>query len=143
MLKGQIGRRLKELRKERGFTQKALAAKVKNGIDYTYIGKMERGEQLPSLKVLTGLADALSVHISHFFLEEATLRLLRVIPGEARRIVKNERLWGLLRSLEGVVEEDIPLLTEIVKVLNAHRRSREGVLKVAEEPEGYKRRKGG
>lgn len=66
-----------------------------------------------------------------------------VIPGEAHRIVKNERLWGLLRSIEGVVEEDIPLLTEIVKVLNVHRRSRERALKVAEKPEGYKRKKDG
>ncbi|MBI5183021.1 MAG: helix-turn-helix transcriptional regulator, partial [Nitrospinae bacterium] len=47
-----IGGRLKRIRKERGLTQKKLVEVIKGKIDYSYIGKIERGEQLPSIKVL-------------------------------------------------------------------------------------------
>ena len=45
----QIGKRLRELRQQKGLTQKALAGKIKGKIDQSYIGKIERGEQLPSI----------------------------------------------------------------------------------------------
>ena len=47
-----IGQRLRELRQRKGLTQKDLSLKVRGKIDYSYIGKIERGEQLPSLKML-------------------------------------------------------------------------------------------
>ena len=57
-LKVEIGKRLKRLRLQKGSTQKELAAKVRGGLDYTYIGKIERGEQLPSLKILIKISEA-------------------------------------------------------------------------------------
>src|SRR6266567_7340946 len=71
-LKVEIGKRLKRLRLEKGFTQKELAVRVKGGLDYTYIGKIERGEQLPSLKILIKISEALSVPIGSFFQEESS-----------------------------------------------------------------------
>jgi transcriptional regulator with XRE-family HTH domain len=53
-LSSEIGSRLKKLLMEKGLTQKELASKVKGGLDYTYIGKIERGQQLPSLRALQG-----------------------------------------------------------------------------------------
>ena len=47
-----IGQKLRELRQRKGLTQKELARTVRGKVDYSYIGKIERGEQLPSLKVL-------------------------------------------------------------------------------------------
>lgn len=54
-----FGRRVRELRKERGLSQVALAAKV--GIDRSYMGFLERGERNPSLDVITKIAESLGV----------------------------------------------------------------------------------
>lgn len=63
----EIGLTLRRLRLEQGATQKELAQQVAGGMDATYIGKIERGEQLPSLKVLLRLGKALHVSVSEFF----------------------------------------------------------------------------
>ena len=47
-----MGERLRKLRKNLGLTQKEFAEKVPGKVDYTYIGKIERGQQYPSLKML-------------------------------------------------------------------------------------------
>jgi transcriptional regulator with XRE-family HTH domain len=62
-----MGLILRRLRLARGLTQKNLARRVAGGVDTTYIGKIERGDQLPSLKVLLRLSKALGVTVSDFF----------------------------------------------------------------------------
>ena len=57
MLKKEIGEKLRKLRNEKGLTQKELSNKI--AIDYSYIGKIERGEQLPSIKMLIRLSQIL------------------------------------------------------------------------------------
>jgi transcriptional regulator with XRE-family HTH domain len=54
-----FGKRVRELRKERGLSQVELAAKV--GIDRSYMGFLERGERNPSLEVIAKIAEALNV----------------------------------------------------------------------------------
>jgi len=44
-----LGERIKKLRKRLGLTQKEFAGRVAGKVDYTYIGRMEREEQYPSL----------------------------------------------------------------------------------------------
>lgn len=119
-LEQEIGRRLRRLRKMRGLTQKGLAAKIEGGIDYSYIGKIERGEQLPSLKVLRRIGGALGVPLGFFFQEEEPI----LLPEELRRIVKDEARMALLRRLSQVRQDDLPLLSEIINVLELHRRGR-------------------
>ncbi len=60
-----MGLILRRLRLARGLTQKNLARRVAGGVDTTYIGKIERGDQLPSLKVLLRLSKALGVLVVH------------------------------------------------------------------------------
>lgn len=60
-----FGRNLRALRKEAGYSQEAFAHAV--GLDRTYIGGIERGERNPSLKVLFGIASALSVKPADLF----------------------------------------------------------------------------
>lgn len=62
-----VGERLKKLRKSLGLTQKQFASRIPGKIDYTYIGKIERGQQYPSLKLLERIGGAFSVSISYFF----------------------------------------------------------------------------
>jgi len=58
-VKKQFGKRLRELRIEKGWTQEELADKV--GMHFTYIGQIERGVRNPSLVNLCKLARTLSV----------------------------------------------------------------------------------
>lgn len=142
MIKEQIGKRLRDLRQRMGLTQKALAKMA--GVDYTYIGKIERGEQLPSLNVLIKFGKCLSLPLDRFFMDEATWRLVSLTPKDAHESMQRENLWELLRLLEGVPEEDISLLTEIVRVLRRHREvsmtKKEGLPMVAESQAGYKKK---
>ncbi|MBF6569981.1 MAG: helix-turn-helix transcriptional regulator [Candidatus Binataceae bacterium] len=61
-IKSRFGRRVRILRKQRGWTQEELAAKAKK--HPTYIGGIERGERNPTLTVLAELARALGVPLS-------------------------------------------------------------------------------
>jgi len=113
-----IGHTLKNLRKSRGLTQKELASRVDGGLDYTYIGKIERGEQLPSLKILMGISVALGVPVSHFFQEESPVANPPLSMADSA--VKSLELGKELRQLH---PDDLPLVIEIVKAFNRHRKT--------------------
>lgn len=57
----RVGKRIRELRLERGWSQEFLAAE--SGLNMNYLGGIERGERNPSLKNLARIADALSVTV--------------------------------------------------------------------------------
>jgi transcriptional regulator with XRE-family HTH domain len=65
---------LRRLRVLRDLSQEKLA--VDAGIDRTYVGRLERGLENPTVGVLDRLADALAIRISDFFVVPA--------PGETR-----------------------------------------------------------
>jgi transcriptional regulator with XRE-family HTH domain len=117
-LNRDIGLALKRLRIEKGLTQKELAAKVHGGLDYTYIGKIERGEQLPSLKILLRISEALDVPVDHFFRVGVASSSVRV-PAIGVGGRENE----LQRELRQLHPDDLPLVIEIVRVLNRHRKA--------------------
>jgi len=122
-VKSKIGRRLKRLRTERGFTQKGLAAAVSGGLDYSYIGKIERGEQLPSLKILITISEALSVPVSSFFPDEA-VTAVRDGSSPEMDYLAGDNMWSeLFAALKLLHEDDIPLFIEMAKVLAKHRKS--------------------
>jgi transcriptional regulator with XRE-family HTH domain len=124
-LKSKIGRRLKKLRTEKGLTQKGLAATVRGGLDYTYIGKIERGEQLPSLKILLKISEALSVPVSSFFPDETVSAVCDVSAPEMDYQAGDERRGELFATLKLLHEDDIPLLIEIARVLTRHRATKD------------------
>jgi DNA-binding XRE family transcriptional regulator len=53
-----FGAILREIRKERGFSQETLA--FESGYHTTYIGQLERGQKSPSLRTIMNLAGVLS-----------------------------------------------------------------------------------
>jgi transcriptional regulator with XRE-family HTH domain len=53
-----VGERIRRLRKERGLSQRGLAAP---GVSYAYLSRLEAGERIPSEKVLRTLAAKLGV----------------------------------------------------------------------------------
>ena len=139
-MKAEIGRRLKKIRVERGLTQKEIASKV--GIDFTYIGKIERGEQLPSLKKLIKIGDALSVPLCLFFVDEDMARVLAVCFSVGECLINSKKYGELIRAMGMLHADDIRLINEIIKVLNEHRKisydvSGEPHLKAAKKEANY------
>lgn len=57
-----FGERLRELREQRGETQRSLAEA--SGLSHPYIAEMERGRKVPSLTTLLRLALALDCNVS-------------------------------------------------------------------------------
>jgi len=102
-----IGERLRGLRLQRGFTQRELARQVAGGVDVSYISRIERGEQLPSLKVLQRLGDAVGAPMREFF---------DPLPVRSKKPeFPHHALW---RSLQKVPQEDLPVLWAIIRVLS-------------------------
>lgn len=60
-----VARNLRRLRVNRGISQEALA--VDAGIDRTYVSRLERGLENPTVAVLERLARALASEIADFF----------------------------------------------------------------------------
>lgn len=138
-LAAEIGRRLRKIRVRRGLTQQGLAQLTEGSPDYSYIGKIERGEQLPSLKVLERLAKALAVPPGQFFRAGVGEALL---PEEVRRLLRDEARQALLQAVARLPREDIPLLLEIARILSRHRRAAGGG-KLLRQPAVLGNREGG
>jgi len=61
----KVGARIRKLRHARGMSLEVLAART--SLSVGFISQIERGISSPSLKALTGLADALDVSLSQLF----------------------------------------------------------------------------
>ena len=61
-LRAAFGRRVRELRKEHGFSQEELAHRA--GLHYTYVGGIERGERNPALVNIGKIAAALGISVA-------------------------------------------------------------------------------
>ena len=101
----QIGQRLKDIRKKRGLTQEQLGELV--GRSYKYIGLIERGQRMPSIKTLAKIADELNVDIKDFF----------DFPKSGKVTEKERylyRIWGMLKDKP---KKDLELAERMLKSL--------------------------
>ena len=64
-IKKKFGKKLKQLRTEKGISQESLALSA--DLDRTYIPSIEKGERNVSITVVEKLAKALNVSITEFF----------------------------------------------------------------------------
>ena len=67
--KALVARNLRRLRVKRSLSQEALAGDA--GIDRTYVSRLERGLENPTIAILEQLADALGSSIVEFFVVPA------------------------------------------------------------------------
>lgn len=61
-IRQQVGRNLKRIRKEKGWSQEELA--FESGLHRTYISGIERGARNPTVLILAKIADTLEVSVS-------------------------------------------------------------------------------
>ena len=120
-----MGERLRNLRKNLGLTQKEFAEKVPGKLDYTYIGKIERGEQYPSLKMLEKIAKAFSVPLGYFCDEEMPSQLLNLLPSDILSLIQDEERQELLRLSGRLSKRGLSLATQIINILAQEERLRD------------------
>ncbi|WP_369525835.1 helix-turn-helix domain-containing protein [Neptunomonas phycophila] len=60
-----FGQRVRELRKNRGLSQEAMAALA--GVDRSYMGHIERGEKNITLTKIYQISDALEIEVADLF----------------------------------------------------------------------------
>ena len=65
MITEKLGARIKELRKQRGFSQEKFALEI--GIDRTYLASVEAGKRNISIVNIKKIADGLGVTLSELF----------------------------------------------------------------------------
>jgi transcriptional regulator with XRE-family HTH domain len=64
-IKHALGKRVRQLRKERHWSQEKLAEM--SGMHWTYIGQVERGERNLTLLSIESIAKALRIKLTHLF----------------------------------------------------------------------------
>jgi len=112
-----LGERIRRLRKRLGLTQKEFAGRVVGKVDYTYIGRMERGEQYPSLKMLEKIGKAFGVPLSYFFEDNSILNSLNLLPGEIKDLLKDRKRQDLLQRSKELNAGDLDLVIQIINIL--------------------------
>lgn len=106
-LQVEVGYRIRELRKVQGWSQTQLAAKAQ-GLNYRYIGALERGEVNASFRTIEKIAAALEVRAYQLFLFTEAERA-------KDHAVSEELIQELLTSAnEEVKEVLVRILKEVV-----------------------------
>lgn len=110
-----IGAKVAAYRKAAGLTQEELAARL--NLAYETISRLESGRNLPSLKRLEKVADALGVRLTDLIQVEN--------PAPARSLSEKDRLIeSFAKELRAESTEDIIFIRDIVRriIRKVHRR---------------------
>ena len=111
-----FGQRLRELRKSKGITQRALADKV--GISFTYLSKIETGAmQPPRGKTIIALANELDTDSDELFglAKKVPSQFLEHINPEVIKLIRSLRdgaeqpVYGMVRLYQRVAELEVEL----------------------------------
>lgn len=70
MDKAALGKKIREARVQKGYTQHALAEKADIGV--MYMGEIERGSKMPSLNIFINLINALDISADYVLRNELT-----------------------------------------------------------------------
>ncbi len=115
-LRKAFGKRLKELRKQKGWTQKELANKL--DIRFSHLNKYENGMHAPPLEKLIKLTDIFDISLDY---------LVMGLPMEDSPI-RNELLHKRFKILEAFEDEDRATVINVIDAIIAKRQV-EGALK--------------
>jgi transcriptional regulator with XRE-family HTH domain len=105
-----FGQRVRDLRKERGLTQRDLAARI--GLDFTYLSKIETGAlPPPSEAAIARIADQLATS------NDELLALARKVPSDLARTLQTAPVEAsiLLRRLKKLTPDQYRRIMEITE----------------------------
>lgn len=98
----KYGERLRNLRKERGFTQEEIALRA--DITTSYYGQLERGTANPSVAMLEKICTVMGISISDIFTDSDT----NLLTADALSV-------QILHQLNGKSDEEKELVLSIIK----------------------------
>jgi transcriptional regulator with XRE-family HTH domain len=97
-----IGKKIRELRKEKGLTIREVAEKA--GCTASFLSQLERGKTEPSIAMLKKIADVLNVNIVDFFMDGVNDDHI-VTRSDERVLITLKRwdaeIYSLVKSLSG------------------------------------------
>lgn len=105
-----IGRRIREARYKLGLTQEQLGERA--NLHYSYIGQVERGTKVPSLRTLKRIAGALNVDLETLLEEHADYEL----PTEDLLV---RELVAMVRSSP---PEDIRFFINLIRLVQQYKK---------------------
>ena len=82
-----LGKRIKELRKSKGFTQERLSEIV--GVDPKHLSRIECGKNVPSIDLITRISSVLGIELQMFF-QTSHLKSKDSLIKEIHKILDNE-----------------------------------------------------
>lgn len=97
MEKAELGKRIREARNKAGLTQEALAEKAEIGV--MYLGEIERGIKMPSMKIFIKLIEVLDISADYilrnelpsgkgYVLDEVTEKLSKLTPKQRKGAIE-------------------------------------------------------
>ncbi len=103
VLKG-LGRKIKDLRKQRGWSQERLAGVA--GISRTHMGAIEIGTKEPSVWTLFRIARALEAPVGELFLVPAAMPASQreVVVRISAKLLAKVRTTAQLQKVEGLID---------------------------------------
>lgn len=101
----QLGRKIRELRKERRLTMRELADLV--GVNYTTIHRVETGQVSPSVVLLSEIAHHLGHSIVSLLKEDRSR--LTVIRSQDQPVVKSDKMSIRLLVPQGLINDQISI----------------------------------
>jgi transcriptional regulator with XRE-family HTH domain len=81
-----LGRRIRALRKAKGWTQQKLGNRA--DIDYKFLSEIERGNMNPSFKILVKIASALEVELPEMLRFDQEIEDPKEIDARIKKILK-------------------------------------------------------
>jgi transcriptional regulator with XRE-family HTH domain len=98
MNKSSIGKKLRQIRRERDITQTVLAKKL--GVTAGFVSQYECGDSFPSIQVLIGLSKALKVSLDELLLDKAALN----------GTIKDPEIYTRFQAIQNLPEEQKTLI---------------------------------
>lgn len=99
-IKKNLGRRLRELRLKRNLTQEGVAEKT--GLSVTFVGLIERGVNIPSVKTCNKIARALGVSLDELFYFQ-------------QRDIKSDMIKSIVYKIRKGSVDEISLINEVAE----------------------------
>lgn len=101
-----IGNRIRQLRIKSGLTQEQLGEK--SNLHYSYIGQVERGDKVPSLKTLKKITKALNTSLDYLLEPEEEYRVK-----SDRELLKQE----LVSLLKNRSNKEMEMILNIIRTI--------------------------
>ena len=99
-----VGKKIREIRKNRGLSQEALGEKA--GLSSNYVGQIERGQKQVTLTTLAKIAESLEIDVSQLF-EEST----------SKKVKQEEELSFLIESAKILSLRDLKIVCTLAGAL--------------------------